>query len=175
MKASPTLKRRNIEPSSTSFSSPHTHTLPNDTTRRHGPSHFRTDHIHFELSIMSENQDGALPRAQPLPKRTAPPRTSRPRPAQPGNEEAGAVLNLGEFQDVDTLTLSEASLVINALIAKRRMDHRNVNETEYVSFLYRTWMLVPRDTPNLARCITGEYAACSPLGGRRNEWRPVWM
>jgi DNA-directed RNA polymerase II subunit RPB4 len=81
---------------------------------------------------MSENQDGALPRAQPLPKRNVPPRVSRPRPAQPGNEEAGAVLNLGEFQDVDTLTLSEASLVINALIAKRRMDHRNVNETEYV-------------------------------------------
>lgn len=41
------------------------------------------------------------------------------------------MLQLGEFQDVDTLTLSEASLVINALVAKRRADRRNVNETEY--------------------------------------------
>ena len=65
-------------------------------------------------------------------KRTIAPRTSRPKPAAPGTEEAGAVLQLGEFQDVDTLTLSEASLVINALVAKRRADRRNVNETEYV-------------------------------------------
>ncbi|KAL2104922.1 hypothetical protein VUR80DRAFT_9322 [Thermomyces stellatus] len=63
-------------------------------------------------------------------KRTVAPRTSRPKPTAPGNEEAGAVLQLGEFQDVDTLTLSEASLVINALVAKRRADRRNVNETE---------------------------------------------
>jgi hypothetical protein len=41
-------------------------------------------------------------------------------------------LNLGEFQDVDTLTLSKASLVINALAAKRKMDRKNINETEYV-------------------------------------------
>ena len=65
-------------------------------------------------------------------KRTLAPRTSRPKPAAAGNEEAGATLQLGEFQDVDTLTLSEASLVINALVAKRRADRRNVNETEWV-------------------------------------------
>lgn len=59
-------------------------------------------------------------------------RTSRPKPPPPGNEEAGAVLNLGEFQDVDTLTLSEAALVLNALVAKRRNDRKNINETEYV-------------------------------------------
>lgn len=64
-------------------------------------------------------------------KRTIAPRTSRPKPAAPGNEEAGSALQLGEFQDVDTLTLSEAALVINALVAKRRADRRNVNETEY--------------------------------------------
>jgi DNA-directed RNA polymerase II subunit RPB4 len=60
------------------------------------------------------------------------PATSRPKPAPPGNEEASATLNLGEFEDVDTLTLSEAALVINALVAKRRNDRKNVNETEYV-------------------------------------------
>ncbi len=58
-------------------------------------------------------------------------RMSRPKPPPPGNEEASATLNLGEFQNVDTLTLSEASLVLNALVAKRRNDRKNVNETEY--------------------------------------------
>lgn len=57
-------------------------------------------------------------------------KTSRPKPPPPGNEEATANLNLGEFQAVDTLTLSEASLVLNALVAKRRNDRKNVNETE---------------------------------------------
>ncbi|KAG6063470.1 hypothetical protein E4U32_001218 [Claviceps aff. humidiphila group G2b] len=60
-------------------------------------------------------------------------RTSRPKPAPPGNEEATATLNLGEFQYVDTLTLSEASLVLNALVAKRRNDRRNINETEMLN------------------------------------------
>ena len=58
-------------------------------------------------------------------------RTSRPKPPPAGNEEATANLNLGEFQNVDTLTLSEAALVLNALVAKRRNDRKNVNETEY--------------------------------------------
>jgi DNA-directed RNA polymerase II subunit RPB4 len=56
--------------------------------------------------------------------------TSRPKPPPPGEEEAGAVLKLGEFEGVETLSLSEASLVINALVAKRRNDRKNVNETE---------------------------------------------
>ncbi|KAG6012165.1 hypothetical protein E4U54_007684 [Claviceps lovelessii] len=60
-------------------------------------------------------------------------RTSRPKPPPPGNEEATATLNLGEFQNVDTLTLSEASLVLNALVAKRRNDRKNVNETEMLN------------------------------------------
>ncbi|PNY27145.1 DNA-directed RNA polymerase II subunit rpb4 [Tolypocladium capitatum] len=60
-------------------------------------------------------------------------RMSRPKPPPPGNEEASATLNLGEFQDVDTLTLSEAALVLNALVAKRRNDRKNVNETEMLN------------------------------------------
>ncbi|EGX90462.1 polymerase (RNA) II (DNA directed) polypeptide D [Cordyceps militaris CM01] len=60
-------------------------------------------------------------------------KTSRPKPPPPGTEEASTILNLGEFQNVDTLTLSEASLVLNALVAKRRNDRKNVNETEMLS------------------------------------------
>ncbi|KAL2756171.1 hypothetical protein ACRALDRAFT_1076514 [Sodiomyces alcalophilus JCM 7366] len=59
--------------------------------------------------------------------------TSRPKPAPPGQERADHILDLGEFQNVDTLTLSEASLVINALVAKRRGDRKNVNETEMLT------------------------------------------
>ncbi|KAJ6783909.1 hypothetical protein PWT90_03776 [Aphanocladium album] len=62
---------------------------------------------------------------------------SRPKPVPAGNEEASATLNLGEFQNVDTLTLSEASLVLNALVAKRRNDRKNVNETDYLDHFAR--------------------------------------
>jgi DNA-directed RNA polymerase II subunit RPB4 len=58
--------------------------------------------------------------------------TSRSREAPQGDEEAGSELRLGEFQNVDALTHSEAALVINAVVTKRRMDKKNVNETEYV-------------------------------------------
>jgi DNA-directed RNA polymerase II subunit RPB4 len=60
--------------------------------------------------------------------------TSRKREPAQGDEEAGAELKLGEFQDVDALTHSEAALVINALVAKRKIDRKNVNDTEYVSY-----------------------------------------
>ncbi|EKD20959.1 uncharacterized protein L3040_004579 [Drepanopeziza brunnea f. sp. 'multigermtubi'] len=56
--------------------------------------------------------------------------TSRSREPPQGDEEASSELKLGEFQDVDALTHSEAALVINALVTKRRMDKKNVNETE---------------------------------------------
>jgi DNA-directed RNA polymerase II subunit RPB4 len=56
--------------------------------------------------------------------------TSRSREAPQGDEEAAAELRLGEFQDVDALTFSEAALVINALVAKRKNDRKHVNETE---------------------------------------------
>jgi len=62
----------------------------------------------------------------------APAPTSRTREPPQGDEEAAAELKLGEFQDVDALTHSEAALVINALVAKRRADRKNMNETEYV-------------------------------------------
>ncbi len=48
---------------------------------------------------------------------TAP--TSRAREQPQGDEEAAKDLRLGEFQSVPTLTLSEARLLINAV-----MDHR---------------------------------------------------
>lgn len=59
--------------------------------------------------------------------------TSRAKPPPPGEEEASAMLRLGEFDDVDTLTLSEASLVINALMAKRRKDRKDRNETDVLN------------------------------------------
>ncbi|KAK3362846.1 HRDC-like protein [Lasiosphaeria hispida] len=59
--------------------------------------------------------------------------TSRSKPPAPGEEEASAILRLGEFEDVDTLTLSEASLVINALMAKRRKDRKDRNETDVLN------------------------------------------
>jgi DNA-directed RNA polymerase II subunit RPB4 len=57
--------------------------------------------------------------------------TSRSRPPPEGEEEATSVLNLGEFQNVDGLTLSEASLVINAVLAKRTKEGKNMNQNEY--------------------------------------------
>lgn len=66
--------------------------------------------------------------------------TSRPRPPPPGEEEAGADLKLGEFENVQTLSLSEAALVINALVAKRRNERKNVNDTEYAyTFSFVSW------------------------------------
>lgn len=60
--------------------------------------------------------------------------TMRKRAPPQGDEEAGAELKLGEFQDVDALTHSEAALVINALVAKRKMDKdsKRVNDSECV-------------------------------------------
>lgn len=59
--------------------------------------------------------------------------TSRPKPLPPGEEDVSTDVILGEFQDVDTLTLSEASLVINALVAKRRNDRKGFQETEILA------------------------------------------
>jgi hypothetical protein len=66
-------------------------------------------------------------------KMATPAPTSRTREAPQGDEEASSELKLGEFQDVDALTHSEAALVINALVSKRRGDRKNVNDTEYVT------------------------------------------
>ncbi|KAL8655854.1 MAG: hypothetical protein Q9226_002883 [Calogaya cf. arnoldii] len=55
--------------------------------------------------------------------------TSRTREKPSGDEEATADLKLGEFQDVPTLSLSEARILINAVLDNRR-KLRKVNETE---------------------------------------------
>jgi hypothetical protein len=58
--------------------------------------------------------------------------TSRAKPKPEGDEEATSVLNLGEFQNVDALSLSEASIIINAVLAKRKKEGRNMKQNEYV-------------------------------------------
>lgn len=60
-------------------------------------------------------------------KMAAPAPTSRSREPPQGDEEAAAELKLGEFQDVDALTHSEAALVINALVQKRKMDRKQLS------------------------------------------------
>ncbi|KAI9740373.1 MAG: RNA polymerase B [Cirrosporium novae-zelandiae] len=55
--------------------------------------------------------------------------TSRARETAPGDEEATVELKLGEFQDVPSLTLSEARILINAVIEHRKAQQK-VEETE---------------------------------------------
>lgn len=47
-----------------------------------------------------------------------------------GDEEAGLELKLGEFQNVTTLTLSEARLIIDAIVEHRKKHKIGLNETE---------------------------------------------
>lgn len=47
-----------------------------------------------------------------------------------GDEEAGVELKLGEFQNVTTLTLSEARLIIDAIVEHRKKHKIALNETE---------------------------------------------
>ncbi|KAL8805057.1 MAG: hypothetical protein Q9223_005397 [Gallowayella weberi] len=65
----------------------------------------------------------------PKPKISDHAPTTRSREKPSGDEEATAELKLGEFQDVPTLTLSEARLLINAVIDNRKKQ-RKVDETE---------------------------------------------
>lgn len=56
---------------------------------------------------------------------------TRPRTKPLGDEEASAVLNLGEFNNVPSLSLSEARLLINTVMDHRRKGTaRVVQETE---------------------------------------------
>ena len=57
---------------------------------------------------------------------------ARVRERATGDEEATSDLKLGEFQHVPTLTLSEARLLINAVMEHRKAS-RKVEETEYVA------------------------------------------
>ncbi|KAI4189548.1 MAG: hypothetical protein L6R41_001402 [Letrouitia leprolyta] len=60
--------------------------------------------------------------------------TARTRERPSGDEEASADLRLGEFQNVPTLTLSEARLLINAV-----MDHRkSIRKIEETDTLVKT-------------------------------------
>ncbi|MCJ1370288.1 RNA polymerase B [Loxospora ochrophaea] len=55
--------------------------------------------------------------------------TSRKREKPSGDEEATSELKLGEFQNVPSLTLSEARVLINAVMEHRRAQMK-VDETE---------------------------------------------
>lgn len=55
---------------------------------------------------------------------------SRAREQPLGEEEAGAELKLGDFQNVPALTLSEARLVINVVMDSRRQKKQEIKETE---------------------------------------------
>jgi DNA-directed RNA polymerase II subunit RPB4 len=55
--------------------------------------------------------------------------THRTRELPAGDEEASTDLKLGEFQNVPTLTLSEARLLINAVMDHRK-SQRKVEPTE---------------------------------------------
>jgi len=55
---------------------------------------------------------------------------SRPKRPPIGDEEAGVTLNLGEFQDVPSLNMSEARTIINAVITRRRTLSKKLGESE---------------------------------------------
>jgi DNA-directed RNA polymerase II subunit RPB4 len=56
--------------------------------------------------------------------------TSRPKAGPPEEPEATSELKLGEMQDSEALTVSEAALVLNALLAKRKKDRKTSNNNE---------------------------------------------
>ena len=58
--------------------------------------------------------------------------TSRTRELPQGDEEATSELRLGEFQGVPSLSLSEARLLINVVMDKRKekTGQREVQDTE---------------------------------------------
>jgi len=45
-------------------------------------------------------------------------------------EEAGNELKLGEFQSTPTLSLSEARIIINAVVDRRHAEKKHFTETE---------------------------------------------
>ena len=92
-------------------------------------THFAIPKLKSELSVTPVTSTSLIPNPLII-NMAAPAPTSRKREPIQGDEEAGAELKLGEFQDVDALTHSEAALVINALVQKRKMDRKNVNDTE---------------------------------------------
>src|SRR5687767_7654932 len=59
--------------------------------------------------------------------------------------EATSELRLGEFQDVPTLSLSEARLVINKVLDLRRKGEKKIEEPEYALSVYLRIVLHDRD------------------------------
>jgi hypothetical protein len=113
------------------------HYTPSPTSLYHHPGHSRSCNLVHGLGVTLSSLKSYLtkPGEKGIEEMSAHAPTSRTREAPQGDEEASAELKLGEFQDVDALTHSEAALVINALVAKRSADRKNVNETEYALFL----------------------------------------
>ena len=68
--------------------------------------------------------------ANPAAPAPAPNMSSRPKRPPTGDEEAAAVLKLGEFQNVPSLSLSEARTIISAVVHKRRETKQKVTESE---------------------------------------------
>jgi hypothetical protein len=94
--------------------------------------------------------------------------TSRSREAPQGDEEASSELKLGEFQDVDALTHSEAALVINALVQKRSVDRKNVNETEYASLFP---FLLGGDGGRVGERLQSTFPVWEVLGWEGSSWK----
>lgn len=64
-----------------------------------------------------------------------------------GDEEAGAELKLGEFQNVSSLTLSETKEVLTAVFNHRREQGKfKVPDNEYVSFSFSHFPLLLLNT-----------------------------
>ncbi|PSK42287.1 hypothetical protein B9Z65_4201 [Elsinoe australis] len=59
-----------------------------------------------------------------------PPQMSRPKRPPTGDEEASQTLRLGEFQDVPSLSLSEARYVINAVTTSRKESGKKPADSE---------------------------------------------
>lgn len=80
-----------------------------------------------------------------------PPPMTRAKEVIHGDEEAGAELKLGEFQNVSSLTLSETKEVLTAVFNHRREQGKfKVPDNEYVFFLSLQTLFL--DTERVGRC-----------------------
>jgi hypothetical protein len=116
----------------------------------------------------SINKDRAAEGESGVEKMSAHAPTSRSREAPQGDEEASSELKLGEFQDVDALTHSEAALVINALVQKRSADRKNINETEYASLFPA---LLRGDGGRVGEKLRSTFPVWEVLGWEGSSWK----
>lgn len=89
------------------------------------------------------------------------PSTSRPKDIPPSQriEEAGESLQLGEMQEVDTLTVSEAALVVNALLSKRGVNRNALQHNESVNRRFCAFLLLA----NANMSIFGSIEFCNAV------------